>query len=176
MADKSFEWRMQGMVYACKMAKENGIEYLEKDIKRRGVLKADIIYKEKQLRELWDNLSKNLYTNMLVTVLWVLHDKYGFRKERLKKFRGYYDEAVRNTLDLDFMGEHYVKMQDYAVELNEQYKMDLDVNLVAFCEDSFDEKNPNYRDYEYVDGIIRTLRIAGYEDAAQFLEDKKAKE
>ena len=91
----------------------------------------------------------------------------------MKKFRGFYDEAVRNTLDLDFMGEHYVKMQDYAVELNEQYNMDLDVNLVAFCEDSFDEKNPNYTDYEYLDGIIRTLRIAGYDDAAQFLEDKK---
>ena len=28
MNDKSFEWRMQGMIYACKMAKEKGIEYL----------------------------------------------------------------------------------------------------------------------------------------------------
>ena len=44
MADKSFDWRMQGMIYACKIAKEKGVEYLEKDIKRRGVLKADIIY------------------------------------------------------------------------------------------------------------------------------------
>ena len=65
MTDKSFDWRMQGMMYACKIAKEKGVEYLEKDIKRRGVLKADIIYKDSQLRELWDNLSQNIYTNML---------------------------------------------------------------------------------------------------------------
>lgn len=173
MADKSFEWRMQGMIYACKLAKEHGIEYLEKDIKKRGVLKADIIYKDSQVKELWDNLRKNIYTNMLVTVLYVMYDKYGFRKDRLQKFRKFYDEAVKNTLDLDYMGEHYVKMQDYAIELNEKYNMGLDVDRVAFCEDSFDENNPNYRDYEYIDGIIRTLQAAGYTDAAQYLEDKK---
>ena len=176
MTDKSFDWRMQGMIYACKIAKEKGVEYLEKDIKRRGVLKADIIYKDSQLRELWDNLSQNIYTNMLVTVLYVLYDQYGFRKERLKKFKKFYDDAVHITLDLDYMGEHYVKMQDYAVELNEKYNLGLDVNKVAVCEDSFDENNPEFRDYKFIDGVIKTLVAAGYNDAAGYLESKKIKD
>ena len=175
MADKSFEWRMQGMIYACKIAKEKGVEYLIKDIKRRGVTKADIIYKDSQLSELWDNLSKNIYTNMLVTVLYVLHDRYGFRKERLKKFKNFYDEAVNITLNLDYMGEHYVKMQDYAVELNKKYDLGLDIDKVAVCEDSFDENNPDYHNYKFVDGIIRTLVAAGYDEAAAYLESKKEK-
>lgn len=100
MNDKSFEWRMQGMIYACKMAKEKGIEYLEQDIKRRNVLKADIVYKDNQVREFWNTMSNNIYTNMLTTVLWVLHDKYGFRRERLHKFLNYYNDAVNITLDL----------------------------------------------------------------------------
>ena len=34
--DKGFEQRMQGMVYACRLAQEQGIEALVKDVKQRG--------------------------------------------------------------------------------------------------------------------------------------------
>lgn len=171
--DKTFEWRMQGMIYAYKMAKENGLKALEQDIKRRNVLKADIVYKDSQLQEFWDSLSRNIYTNMLTSVLWVLYDKYGFRKERLHKFKRFYDEAVQIAIDLDYMGEHYVTLTDYAVELNEKYHMGLDTEIVAYCEECNDKSNPKFQNSEYIDGVIHTLVAAGYVDAAQYLEGKK---
>lgn len=172
MNDKSFEWRMQGMIYACKMAKEKGIEYLEQDMKRRNVLKADIVYKDNQVREFWNTMSNNIYTNMLTTVLWVLHDKYGFRRERLHKFLNYYNDAVNITLDLDYMGEHFVNLEDYAVELNQKYNLGLDVPIVAACQSQYDKEDPNYRNAKCLQGIINTLRLAGYHDAADYLTGK----
>lgn len=163
------------MVYACRLAQEQGIDALVKDIKRRGVLKADIVYKDTQVQEFWDQLSKNIYTNMITAVLWVLYDKYGFRKERLNKFKKAYDEAVKITLDLDYMGEHYVTLEDYAVELNSKYNMGIDVNHVALCEEMCDKKDPNYREYKHINGVIAALMAAGYTDAAAYLESKKVK-
>lgn len=172
--DKEFEWRMQGMVYACKMAKEQGLEFLENDIKKRGILKADIVYKPEDYENFWHQLSNNIYTNMIVSVLWCLYDQYGFRKERLIKFKKKYDEAVVRTLDLNYLGEHFVKLEDYAVELNRMYNMGLNVELAAFCQDEFDKANPQYRDTRFLNGIINSLRAHNFHDAANFLEKQKA--
>lgn len=42
--DKGFEQRMQGMVYACRLAQEQGIDALVKAVKQRGVTKVDIMH------------------------------------------------------------------------------------------------------------------------------------
>lgn len=42
--DKEFEQRMQGMVYACRLAQEHGIDALVKAVKQRGVTKVDIMH------------------------------------------------------------------------------------------------------------------------------------
>ena len=40
--DKEYEARMQGMLYAANIVKEHDLEYLEKEIKRRGVIKSPL--------------------------------------------------------------------------------------------------------------------------------------
>ena len=174
--DKEFEWRMQGMVYACRMAQEKGIEYLVNDIKRRGVTKIDLYCTQEKIDELWNGISENIYNNILITALYVLHNQFGFGKDRLKKFRDCYEKATDDVIDLDYMGEHYVTLEDYAVELNEKYKLGLNVELAAACMDVYDKKNPEYKTDKHVNGIINALRLAGYEDAARYLESKKDKE
>ena len=67
--DKEFEWRMQGMVYACRMAQERGIEYLVNDIKRRGVTKIDLYCTQEKIDELWNGISENISNNILITAL-----------------------------------------------------------------------------------------------------------
>lgn len=176
MADKSFEWRMQGMVYACKIAKEKGIDYLVQDIKRRGVLKVDIYCTDKKIDELWNGISESINNNTIITAMYILKNEFGFGKDRLKKFKDLYKKATDDVLDLDYMGEHYVTLEDYAVELNEKYKLGLNVELAAACMDVYDKKNPEYKSDRYVRGIIVALRAAGYDDAARYLEDKKNKE
>lgn len=171
--NKEFEWRMQGMVYATKMAKDKGVDFLEQDIKRRNFLKADIVFKEHQVREFWENISWQIEANIVANVLWTLYDQYGFRKERLVKFRKALDKTMQYTLDLDYMGEHYVRVQDYAVELNKKYNLGLDVDLLAACQDIFDKQDPDYKNTKQLDGIINSLRLGGYYDAANYLISKK---
>lgn len=60
-SNKEFEARMQGMLFAHKIAMERGLDELEKEIKLRGILKLDIWADKKEVDELYDTLSTNLY-------------------------------------------------------------------------------------------------------------------
>ena len=51
--DKGFEQRMQGMVYACRLAQKQAVEALVKTVKQRGVTKVDITASDKQLNDMW---------------------------------------------------------------------------------------------------------------------------
>lgn len=171
--DKGFEQRMQGMVYACQLAQQQGVEALVAEVKKRGVTKVDVTASDKQLNDMWGALSDNIGQNMLTTVAWVLHDTFGFGQKRLQQFMTEFDKATSDLMNLDYMGEHYVTLEDYAVELNQKYDLGLDVIKTAVETEMFDENNPKYRNTDKVTGIINALRLAGYEDAAAYLESKK---
>lgn len=69
------------------------------------------------------------------------------------------------------MGEHYVRLEDFAIEMNEKYDMGLDLRRIIVCQELSDKDNPKYRMCK-VDKVIKELREAGYKDAAEFLEAK----
>lgn len=169
--DKFYEARICGYIAAFQKAKEEGIEALERDIKKRNILKADLNVKEKDMDELFNELSKNLYNNTMTAVAWTLHEKYTFGKKRLKEFKENFDKIVQYTIDLDYLGGHFVKLEDFAVELNEKYDLGIDVNRVAYCQDKHDEGNENYRMCK-IDLVLESLREGGFEDAAVFIESK----
>lgn len=166
--DKDFELRMQGMQYALSIAKEKGIDYLEADIKRRNFLCADIYIKSEQITNFWEQISENIYCNVLTTAMSVLNYRFGFGKKRLKDFNEYYEKAVRDTIELDYLGDQYVTILDYAVELNEKYDMGLDVDRIGAVQDTFEENVK--MDLKHYKGIMHTLRINGYNGAANFME------
>lgn len=64
-----------------------------------------------------------------------------------------------------------MKMEDYAIELNEKYNMGIDINRVAASQDSYDEKEPKYRMCK-VDMVLQELRRNGFAEAAEFLNEK----
>ncbi len=169
--DKEWEARMQGMIYAYNLVKEGGIEALTKDMKRRNVLRAPMKFTTKQMDEFYQMLSANLYNNMLTAVCYTLNDNFGFGPKRIKDFKAAYDKNVECTLDLDYMGEHYVKLEDYAIELNEKFNMGIDVSRVAMCQDAFDEKDNRFGTCK-VDFVLRELRENGFDAAAEFLQEK----
>ena len=171
--DKGFEQRMQGMVYACRLAQEQGIDALVKTVKQRGVTKVDITASDKQLNDMWGALSDNIGQNMLTTVAWVLHDTFGFGQKRLQQFMNEFDKATSNLISLDYMGEHYVTLEDYAVELNQKYDLGLDVIKATLATDMADKQDARVGKVDKVTGIINALRLAGHEDAAAYLESKK---
>ena len=169
--DKFYEARITGYIAAFQKAKNDGLDALEKDIKKRNILKADLNITEKSMDELFGELSKNLYNNTLTAVAWTLHDVYGFGKKRIHEFKKSFDKTVQDTLDLDYMGEHYVKLEDFAVELNEKYNLGIDITRVSFCQESYDEKEEKYRMCK-VQTVIKELQENGFGDAAKFLEEK----
>lgn len=123
--DKDYELRMQGMIYASNIVSKKGVEGLKEDIRIRNVLKAPMKFTASQIREFWDTLSENLYNTVLTVTALVLHEEYGFGKKRMKEFKAHFDKAVKDATDLDYIGEHYVTLTDYAVYLNERLGMDL---------------------------------------------------
>ena len=169
--DKFYEARICGYIAAYQKAKQEGLDALERDIKKRNILKADLNLKEKDMDELFNELSRNLYTNTLTAVAWTLHTVYGFGKKRIVEFKKAFDKTVQYTLDLDYLGGHFVKLEDFAVELNEMYDLGIDVNRVAYCQDKHDEGNEDFRMCK-IDRVLQGLREGGFEEAAVFIEKK----
>ena len=102
--DRDYENRMAGYISAYNLAKKEGIEALEKDLRMRNLLKVDLKVPGKLLKENFEELSKNLYNNTLTAVAWTLHTTFGFGKERIMKFKKAFDKEVQYTLDLDYLG------------------------------------------------------------------------
>ena len=169
--DKLYEARMSGYIAAYNIAKREGIEALEKELRMRNVLKIDVSVQGKKVREYFEEISQNLYFNTLTAVAWTLHDSYGFGKKRILEFKKEFDKTIQDTLDLDYLGEHYVKLEDFALELNKKYNLGIDYIRVAACQDVHDEGDSNYRMCK-IDRVLQELRDNGFKDAAMFIEKK----
>lgn len=169
--DKDYENRMAGYIAAYNIAKKEGIEALEKDLRMRNVLKIDINVPGNKMKEYFEEISRNLYHNTLTAVAWTLHEGYGFGKKRIHEFKQAFDKTVQDTLDLDYLGEHYVKLEDFALELNQKYDLGIDYIRVAACQEVHDEGDANYRMCK-IDRVLQELCDGGFKDAAVFIEGK----
>ena len=169
--DKEFYWRMQGMHYAYNIAKENGIEALKEDIKKRGLLKVQFNISNKQIDEMWKELSANMYNNFVATALWSLHCAFGFGKKRLKQFKDMFDYKAQLATDLDWLGEHYSYIYEWAEEIYRKYDIKLDIDRIKENQLALDQKN-NYTGRCSLDDVLYCLLENGYEDAARLLDSK----
>lgn len=169
--DKEWEARMQGMIYAYNLVKEGGKEALELDLRRRNILRAPMKFTTKQMQEFYEETSAYLYNNMLTAVLYTLYDNYNFGKDEIVAFKKNFDQNVGSTLDLDYMGEHYVKLEDFAIELNQKFNIGINISRVAASQDSYDETDEKFRTCK-VESVIRELRDNGFAEAAEFIREK----
>ena len=172
--NKEFEQWMQGVIYASNIAVKEGPEALKAEIKRRNITKLTSHWSQSEMRKVYSELGANVYNNMLASVCFVLMDTFEFTPDQLKTFKEEYDKAVASCLDLDYMGEHYVTITDYAVELNEKYNMGIDVNRIAACGDVADSADKQYHMVR-LEHLIDDLRRNGLMAAAQYLEKKVEK-
>lgn len=169
--NKEFQWRMEGMLAACKIVEEKGLEELKKEMKMRGFLKVDVWARKGEVEQLQQYVSENTYCSMLSTTLFTLHDTFGFGKERLHKFKKMFDKNVGNIEDLDWLGDHYVRFEDYAVYLNKNYGFDLNVEKIAALQDLADKEDKRYGRLD-TETVIEQLKVNGFKDAATWLERK----
>ena len=170
--DKTFYWRMQGMHHAYKIANEQGVEALKEDIKKRGLLKCQFNVTAKQMDAMWNELATNMYQNFMATALWSLHCAFGFGKKRLQQFREMFNSKTQLAMDLDYMGDHYTYIYEWAEELNSQYDSKLDVDRIKENQLALDQKN-NYTGRCKLSRVIEILEEKGYGDAAEFLRNNR---
>ena len=171
--DKAFYWRMEGAITALSKVKEQGYDTTLKEIRQRNVLKADFSMKKSYYDSWWDETSKNLYTNMFTCVCYTLNRCFRFGPKKLAEFKKNFDDEVKKCLDLDYLGEHYVTMTDYAKELNQKYNMEIDIKRISESETKTDETIPAFHDSRLYDGIANMLQLNGYEEAAEFMRKRK---
>ena len=171
--NKEYQWRMEGMLYAHKIVKEGGLEALDKEIKMRNFLKVDIWAKKEDVENLEFELSTNLYNSFLSTMMFTLHDTFGFAKVRLERLKEAFDRNVSNIFNLDWLGNNYVRFEDYAKYLNEEFGFNFDVTRVAVLHDLQFDNFPGHKRLDR-DTTIKELREKGFTDAADWLEKKIA--
>lgn len=169
--DRDYEARVTGMLYALNIAKNEGIEALEKEIKRRGMLRAPFSWTNTQMENFVQEVTHNLYSNMLCTFAYALHVEFGFGKDRLTRLRTRVNELVNDVFDMDYMGEHYVSLTDYATEMNDRYDLGLDVATIDNCQRLQDKPENGYH-YAQIERVCQVLEHAGYSDASEFLKNK----
>lgn len=165
---KEYEERMSGMIYAMQIAKRDGIEALEKEIRMRGITRIPVNVKTEKVKELWRETCENLYCNVITCALYTLHEEFGFGHKRLEDFKKKYDGQIKNAIDLDYLGEHYVKIADYARWLNEQYDFGIDTDRLEYTQSNYDRKDENYHICK-VERVIDVLKMHDQEEAAELI-------
>lgn len=181
--DLELKARMDGCLYAIRQIEnynasgKNGLEEFKNEMKRRGFLRLDISITEKIWNDQVNMMFRTLYANTITTLLYALKCQEGWGKVRLQRTKNTFDKVTKDAFDLDYMCEHYVRLQDYAISLNQDYDLGLDINLVSANEDQFDESMERYNTYEWLKGIINQLDLWVYCEAAdKFREKIRAKE
>lgn len=162
------------MLFIANIANNKGIEEMNKEIKKRGVYKTPLIYSDEHLNQFIQFICDNTRNTTFAITFSVLNEVFGFGEKRLLQFTEEFNKRFNQCLDLDYMGEHYVTLEDFAIDLKEKYKnLILDIQRIAMCQEEHDKGNVDVRNYEYINGVINTLRMNGYHDAADFFEAKK---
>lgn len=169
--DKAFQWRMEGMHFAYNIAKNKGVDALLQEIKRRGLLKVNITMSAEKMEECWNEIKNNMLNNIMACTLWTLWNDFGYGKVRLSRFKNAFDRHAQNAVDLDYLGEHYVMLYEYAEELNRQHGIELDVDLIKQSQIQLDSTN-NYTGRCKLSRVLEVLEENGFDDAAEYLRNK----
>lgn len=175
--DRDFESRMNGMLYARKILKDNGLETgpLDNEIRMRGITKIEITCPSDAVYDTWRDIVANLYANMCTCMFFTLNESEGWGATRIKRLKERFDENVKTAVDLDYLGEHYTTIEEYAKELNDKYNIGMDLSRLSKTQDNYDKGDVLYHKVR-VDRLIEVFRREGMEDAARFLEERVTKD
>lgn len=119
--NKEEEARRSGMAYALKIAKEKGVEELEKELRFRNITKAPLMVPKSEVDRFCAEVKNNCVTTFKVMTMLVLHDEFGFGQKRLEQFQ------ERFMLKTECITEDYATWQDYQDILNEECRMKIDM-------------------------------------------------
>ncbi|MGN0416952.1 hypothetical protein [Anaerostipes faecalis] len=85
--DAQMQARMDGMAYALRIAKKEGIEGLEEELKRRGITGMNLPASHKEIDQELDKIKMQVLDTVLAMSCLVLRDEFNFGAKRLNRFK-----------------------------------------------------------------------------------------
>lgn len=169
MNKKEEQWRMEGALYALRLAKEKGIAYLQEDIKRRGALGMSLLIPEKAAEETYDILARKVMSTVKTVAMWTLYEQNGWKRTRLKRFEQQMDANSALCMDYDRFGKNYVKLSDMAKEMQMHCGTNPDLETLEQVE----RENKEARgQFVSLDAIEEIMREYGFPEIAVALRKK----
>lgn len=117
--DKYIEGRNEGMAYSLKVAKEQGIEALEKEVRIRGLTNLPTAVPTKAMEEFIRNVKSNVIDTFVILTAATLHDEFGFGQKRVQQF------IDRFMAKSECLADDYCSWDDYINTIKEE----LDITL-----------------------------------------------
>ena len=105
--------RLQGMNYALKQIKANGIEAFEAEMKWRAGIRIGVNIKPQELNEAAHKIREKLDATMRAMALIVLHDEFDFGRKRLDRFVARWNKKAEGIM------ENYATWDDYIAVVEE---------------------------------------------------------
>ena len=111
--DKNMEFFRQGMLRAYQLAKEDGIEALEKELKFRNVTQINAPLLAKELDKGLEQIKRVTFETVTTMAMGVLYSEFGFGEKRINRFRDAFVAAAES------LGEGIVTWSDVCFNIED---------------------------------------------------------
>lgn len=119
--DKFLDGRNEGMAYALKIAKEQGIEALEREVRIRGLTNLPTAVPTKAMEEFISNVKSNVIDTFIILMAATLHDEFGFGQKRVQ-------QAIdRFMAKSECLADDYCSWDDYINTIKEELNITLNI-------------------------------------------------
>ena len=162
------QYRNDGLAYAVKIYKEGGEEALLHEAAIRGAAFIPMELTPERREELSAYLAERIISTVFIDACVALIDEFKFGESRLKRFKEMFMNRAKLMGDCDPFGGRYVKMSDFARELNEKYHLDIEMDNLVRIEEENEAVNVRMAK---VDAVLDVLERYGHEEAAGFLRE-----
>lgn len=92
--NKNMEFFRNGMLRAYQLAREDGVDALEKELRFRNITKINAPLLAKELDKGINEIKTLTYSTILTMAVGVLYSEFGFGKKRIDRFKTAFDEAA----------------------------------------------------------------------------------
>lgn len=115
------QYRTDGMEYALRIAKEQGIEALEKEVKARKWSGISLRVTQKEIDEASMAIKHRCLDTLTIVGVLTLHDEFGFGFKRIQRY------LQRFTTKAECLLEDYATWEDYQNIIKDELGFDLEL-------------------------------------------------
>lgn len=120
--NKEMQARTEGMTYALRIAKEKGLEELEKEIKFRNLTGISLNLSRKDLNKASEKIKEMTMDTFTILTVAVLHDEFGFGEKRCQRFIDRMNKKAECMIDDLCTWDDYIKSIKEELNVNLQIR------------------------------------------------------